>query len=165
MTKQQKVVGFLVWVVLCFGASALGAVASIHAKLFYAQLIRPDWAPPGWIFAPVWTLLFAMMAIAIWRVWSLLPPKQSRLAVGLFICQLAFNALWSWLFFAWQSGGWALVDILLLWGLILSCVVIFWRTSKLAALLLVPYLLWVSFAGVLNYALWQMNPNILALGW
>jgi len=162
MTKHQKILALLGWILTCFGTSAIGAAGSLQAKSFHAGLTQPDWAPPGWLFGPVWTILFAMMAIAIWRVCSIATRNESRIATLLFLAQLALNALWSWLFFAWQSGSWAFVNIILLWGLIVSCIVFFWRTSKLGSLLLVPYLCWVSFAAMLNYSLWQMNTNLLS---
>lgn len=160
-TATQQSLGLLVWLLLCFGTSALGAAASLQAGAFYGGLIQPDWAPPAGLFGPVWTLLFVMMALAVWRIWCLAPRPGARLALALFVSQLIANALWSWLFFAWQSGGGALANILVLWGLILACLVTFWRVSQPAALLLLPYLGWVSFAALLNYRLWQLNPQLL----
>ncbi|MCX7554948.1 tryptophan-rich sensory protein [Marinicella sp. S1101] len=161
MTKQQQILGLLAWIVLCFAASAIGAVASIKAQSFYVNLIRPDWAPPGWLFGPVWTVLYALMAIAAWLVWRQGGFKRHPKALSLFLLQLGLNALWSWLFFAWMMGFWSFVNILALWLLILLTLLSFFRIKKLSGLLLVPYLLWVSFAAVLNLAMWQLNPSIL----
>jgi benzodiazapine receptor len=111
--------------------------------------------------SPVWTVLYAMMAVAAWLVWRNGGIQANRNALSLFLIQLAVNAIWSWLFFAWKLGAWAFADIVLLWVLIIATLVSFWRVSKLAGALLVPYLLWVTFAGVLNHALWQLNPQIL----
>jgi tryptophan-rich sensory protein len=147
------------WLAASFVAAALGAVATRQAPEFYAQLVRPDWAPPGWLFGPVWTLLYAMMAIAAWRVWR---KAGFGTALYLFLAQLALNALWSWLFFAWRLGGAAFGEILLLWLLIAATVAAFFRIDRLAAALLVPYLLWVSFACALTYAVWRANPQLLA---
>jgi tryptophan-rich sensory protein len=153
--------GLIGWFIASFAISAVGAIASIEARNFYAGLVQPEWAPPGWVFGPVWTLLFALMAIAAWLVWRKGGFHAHRIALSLFIIQLLFNALWSWLFFAWRLGGPAFADILLLWGLILATLIAFWHVQRLAGILLVPYLLWVSFAAFLNYALWQLNPALL----
>ncbi len=150
------------WLVLCFAASALGAAASINAKDFYKELVSPSWAPPGWLFGPVWTVLFACMAVAVWLVWrSAADRKSKQVALGLFMAQLAANTLWSWLFFAWQRGGVAFAEIVLMWVLIACTLVAFWRIKPLAGALLVPYLLWVSFAVVLNWVLWRGNLGLL----
>jgi tryptophan-rich sensory protein len=137
----------------------VGAVASVDAASFYAQLSKPSWAPPARVFGPVWSVLYALMGVAAWLVWR--SPGSKRLALGLFGAQLAVNALWSWLFFAWHRGALAAVDVLALVALIVATIVAFWRTSRLAALLLVPYLVWVSFASVLTWAVWRSNPDLL----
>ena len=161
LTRQQQIIGLIGWFLVSFAVSAIGAIASIEARTFYAELVQPDWAPPGWLLGPVWTTLFALMAIAAWLVWRQGGFRANRLALTLFLVQLVFNALWSWLFFAWQLGGAAFADILLLWALILATLLAFWRVRPLAGVLLVPYLLWVSFAAFLNYAIWQLNPVLL----
>jgi benzodiazapine receptor len=161
LSKQKQFIGLAVWLLLSFAASAIGAIASIQAKAFYGQLIQPSWAPPPTIFGPVWTVLFALMGIAAWLVWRSEGFRRNRQALALFLIQLFFNALWSWLFFAWKLGALAFADILLLWLLITTTLVLFWRIRPLAGALLIPYLLWVSFAAALNYALWQLNPQIL----
>lgn len=162
LPRPHPFLGFLAWLALCVATSSLGALASINARSFYAGLIRPDWAPPGWVFGPVWSALFLAMALAAWLVWRVPQdsPARSR-ALRWFVIQLAANALWSWLFFAWHLGGAAFVEVLLLWLLIASTLLAFWRVQRLAALLLLPYLLWVSFAAVLNYTVWQLNPELL----
>ena len=160
-SSVRQVAGLSIALALCFGTAFLGAMASIKAPTFYAQLARPDWAPPAWLFGPVWTTLFIMMAIASWLVWRRGGLAAQRTPLVLFLAQLVFNALWSWLFFAWQLGGLALGDIIVMWLLIAACIVTFWRTSTLAGALLVPYIAWVSFAGFLNFTLWQLNPQIL----
>ena len=158
---RQQIFGLLVALVVVFIAAALGALASVQAGAFYAGLQRPNWAPPGWLFGPVWTLLYTMMGTAAWLVWRRVGLQAARKALGVFLLQLIFNALWSWLFFAWSLGAWAFVDILLLLGLIAANVILFWRIRMAAGLLLIPYGLWVSFAAVLNFAVWQLNPQIL----
>lgn len=159
-TKQQ-IIGLFAWLVLCFGASAIGAVASIQARAFYVELNQPDWAPPGWLFGPVWTALYAMMAVAAWLIWRQGGLKFHRVALSLFVLQLILNALWSWLFFAWQMGAASLFNIIVLWCLILATILYFKRSSYWAAALLAPYLLWVGFATALNHAMWQLNPQVL----
>lgn len=160
-SKQKQILGLIGWLVISFAASAVGAVASIQAKSFYSQLAQPTWAPPSWLFGPVWTLLYAMMAIAAWLVWRSGGFRTNRIALSLFFAQLLSNALWSWLFFAWHQGALAFADIIILWVLILATLVSFWRVRPLAGALLIPYLLWVSFALALNYSVWQLNPQIL----
>ncbi|MBM0105278.1 tryptophan-rich sensory protein [Steroidobacter sp. S1-65] len=161
LSKQQQVVGFLVWLAICFAAAAIGSVASVRAGSFYLSLERPFWAPPASVFGPVWTFLYASMAVAAWLVWREGGFRYARTAFTVFLVQLALNALWSWLFFAWRLGGPAFVDILLLWLLIVATLIAFWRIRPLAGALLIPYLLWVSFAAALNYSVWQLNPQLL----
>jgi len=161
LSMQKQILGLVGWLVLSFAASAVGAVASIQAESFYAQLAQPVWAPPPWVFGPVWTVLYALMGIAAWLVWRSGGFRANRQALALFLLQLAFNAVWSWLFFAWHLGVLSLADILVLWILIVATLVSFWRVRPLAGALLIPYLLWVSFAAALNYSLWQLNPQVL----
>lgn len=140
--------------------AAIGSAASLQAGPFYTQLARPDWAPPSFVFGPVWTVLYALMGIAAWLVWRDAGFRAAKTALTLFLVQLALNALWSWLFFVWHRGGLAFADILLLWALIIGTLIAFWRIRPLAGALLVPYLMWVSFASALNYSVWQLNPEI-----
>ena len=160
-SKHRQILGLIGWLIVCFATSAVGAVASIQAKSFYSQLAQPEWAPPPSLFGPVWTVLYALMAIAAWLVWRSGGFRINRIALSLFLVQLAPNALWSWLFFAWHHGAFAFADIVLLWILIVATLVSFWRVRPLAGTLLIPYLLWVSFAAVLNYSVWQLNPHVL----
>jgi benzodiazapine receptor len=160
-SKQKQILGLIGWLVTSFAASAVGAVASIQAKSFYSQLAQPTWAPPASLFGPVWTVLYALMAIAAWLVWRSGGFHANRIALSFFLGQLALNALWSWLFFAWHLGALAFADIVLLWVLIVATLVSFWRVRPLAGALLIPYLLWVGFAAVLNYSVWQLNPQVL----
>ena len=160
-SRQTEFIGIIGWLAVSFAASAVGAVASIQAKSFYGQLVQPNWAPPPEAFGPVWTTLFALMGIAAWLVWRSGGFRQNRFALILFLSQLSINALWSWLFFAWNKGALAFIDVLVLWMLILITLVCFWRVRPLAGMLLIPYLAWVSFATALNYSLWQLNPKLL----
>ncbi len=153
--------GLVGWLVLCYVVAGLGARASIQAATFYAGLVRPAWAPPGWLFGPVWTALYGMMAVAAWLVWRRGGWHASPRALGLFVLQLGLNGLWSWLFFAWHQGAWAFADITALWLTLACTIAAFGKQQRLAGWLLVPYLLWVSFALALNYAVWQLNPGML----
>jgi benzodiazapine receptor len=157
----KQILGLAGWIVITFVAAAIAGLASINAGLFYRQLTLPEWAPPATVFGPVWTVLYAMMAIAAWLVWRAGGFSASRGALSLFLIQLAVNALWSWLFFAWHRGGLAFADIVVLWILLLATIVAFWRIRPLAGALLIPYLLWVIFAAVLNFSVWQLNPQSL----
>ena len=158
----HQAAGLLGWLALAFATAAIGAVASVNAGSFYAELDRPPWAPPGWLFGPVWSALYTLMGIAAWLVWRQRGLGDGRSALLLFIAQLAANALWSWLFFAWRLGAMAFVEVVLLWCLILATVIAFKRISALAAGLLLPYLAWVSFASVLTFSIWQRNPGLLS---
>ena len=103
-----------------------------------------------------------MMGIAAWLVWRARESGPVRTALCLFLLQLVFNSLWSWLFFEWRQGGLAFLDIVLLWSLVVVTLILFWRIRPLAGALLMPYLLWVGFAAALNYSVWQLNPSVLA---
>lgn len=158
---KQQMPGLLGWLLVTAVAAAIGAAASIQAGSFYAGLVRPEWAPPAQLFSPVWTALYLLMALAAWLVWRVGGWRAARVALSLYLLQLALNALWSWLFFGWRLGGWAFADIVLLWLLIVATLVAFWRIRPLAGALLLPYLAWVSFAAFLNYTVWQLNPQML----
>ncbi|MFO6421304.1 TspO/MBR family protein [Hylemonella sp. W303a] len=158
---SAQILGLLAWLALAFTAAAVGAVASVEAGSFYRQLLRPAWAPPASAFGPVWTVLYLMMGVAAWLVWRERGAPRLGLALGVFVAQLTVNALWSWLFFVWHLGAWAFADALLLFGLIAMTMGLFWRVHRLAALLLLPYLAWVTFASALTWSVWLNNPALL----
>jgi benzodiazapine receptor len=147
-------VGILFWVALSFAAAWVGSRFSPGD--WYVHLAKPAFNPPAWIFAPVWTLLYLLMGVAAWLVW-----REGGMAAGkalaLFLAQLALNAAWSWLFFGLHHIGWALVDLVALWLAIGATLLAFWAHRPLAGLLMVPYLLWVSFAALLNVQIWRLN--------
>lgn len=147
------------WLALTFAAGALGAIASVDAAAFYAQLARPSWAPPASVFGPVWSALYASMGVAAWLVWREAQP--ARAALTLYVVQLAVNALWSWLFFAWHLGAYAFADVILLLALIAATALAFRRSSRIAAILLAPYFAWVAFAALLTWVVWQSNRALL----
>ena len=158
MTQSSTWIGLVVAIVICFAAAGLGGlVTAPRIPNWYADLAKPTWTPPGWIFGPVWSILYLMMAIAAWLVWRQEGLAGARLPLALFAIQLALNSLWSVLFFGLQNPGAAAVDIVLLWVAIVATLVAFWNRSPWAGGLLVPYLVWVSFAAVLNVAIWRMN--------
>jgi translocator protein len=157
----RQVIALMGWIALTGAAALIGAVASIDAGAFYAQLARPAWAPPASVFGPVWTVLYVLMAVAAWLVWREAGSAGRAGALTLYVGQLILNALWSVLFFGQHLGLLAFIDILVLLALIVATSIAFWRVRKISAALLVPYLIWVSFASILNYAVWQLNPGLL----
>jgi translocator protein len=162
MPARNQIVGLAAWLAVTFLAAAVGAAASIDAGEFYRQLARPEWAPPAAVFGPAWSVLYALMGIAAWLVWRTRGFANARTALVLYLVQLGFNALWTWLFFAWQLGALAFAEIVVLWVLIVATIVAFWRVRPLAGALLLPYLLWVSFAAALSFSIWQMNPEVMS---
>ncbi|MBC7941032.1 MAG: tryptophan-rich sensory protein [Chitinophagaceae bacterium] len=153
--------GLAGWLLASFVTGAIGSVASINATGFYGQLVQPSWAPPAWLFGPVWSVLFLLMGVSAWLVWRRHGFAGAAAALKLYAAQLVANALWTWLFFAWRQGAPALAEIAVLWLLIAATIVAFWRLHRAAALLLLPYLAWVSFAAALNLSLWRLNPSAL----
>ncbi len=149
------------WLLASFITAALAGLASINAAGFYGPHVQPAWAPPAWLFGPAWSVLFVLMGISAWLVWRKHGFAGAGAALKLYGAQLVANALWTWLFFAWRQGAMALAEVALLWLLIAATMVLFWRLHRLAALLLVPYLAWVSFAAALNFTLWRLNPVLL----
>jgi len=157
----KNILGLFGWLILCFSASFIGALGSMNAPTFYGHLDQPSWAPEPWLFGPVWTVLYTMMAISVWQIWRKGTLSENKWPLFVFIIQLILNALWSWVFFAWQLGGLAFAEIVLLGGGIVLTMSVFWKKDCIASILLLPYLLWVCFAALLNFTLWQMNPTIL----
>lgn len=157
-TIPTQLLGLLAFLLITAVAAGAGAVASIEARTYYMQLTQPAWAPPASVFGPVWTALYLLMGIAAWLVWRVSDWRAVRGTLTLYVVQLVFNALWTWLFFAWHRGAMAFAEILLLWVLIVMTLVRFWRVRSAAAWMLAPYLLWVSFAAALNFAVWRLNP-------
>lgn len=143
------------WLLVCFAAAAMGGL--FLPGDWYATLKKPSWNPPGWIFGPVWTTLYAMMAVAAWLVWKRGGFAAQRRPLTIFLVQLALNALWTPLFFGLHWTGAAFAEILLLWLMIAATVAAFHSINRTAAWLLAPYLLWVSFAAGLNFTLWRLN--------
>lgn len=158
VTRQFLALG--AWLAISFAAAAVGAAASVDSADFYRTLQRPAWAPPSSWFGPVWSVLYFLMGLAAWLVWRTAGFQRACGPLTLFLVQLAFNALWTWLFFAWRQGALAFAEILLLWILILGTLIGFWRIRPLAGALMVPYLVWVTYAAALTYAIWQGNAGL-----
>jgi len=154
----------IISVVLSEAAGVVGALFTTPAiqSGWHATLVKPTLNPPAWVFGPVWTILYALMGVALWLVWINVGTNQKtqQRAFIFFFAQLALNALWSVIFFDWHFVGGAFQEMLVLWVLILLTIVYFAKISKPAAWLLAPYILWVSFALFLNYSIWQLNPSI-----
>jgi len=143
---------------LCFAVAGLGGYwTGLGLGPWYDGLRKPSWTPPNWVFGPVWTALYASMAMTAWLVWRRRGTHRVAFPLGLFGLQLALNLAWSGLFFALRRPGPAFGEILLLWAAILATLLSFGRVSRWAALLMVPYLAWVSYAAALNFALWRLN--------
>ena len=154
------------WVALSATAGAVGGFASRNAGAFYGALAKPEWAPPGWLFAPVWSALYVLMGIAAWLVWRARPATSAerisrQRGLALFVGQLVLNAMWTWLFFAWRQGAMAFAEIVLLWIAVVITMWYFGRVRRPAAWCLVPYVGWVGFATALTWAVWQLNPGQL----
>ncbi len=153
-----QAVAVLGFVVVCFAAAAVGgSLTASSVGGWYQTLAKPALNPPDWVFGPVWTTLYAMMAVAAWLVWRRGGWRAQRGPLVLFFIHLAINVAWSGVFFGLQSPGGGLAVIVLLWLAIVATAAVFWRQSRAAALLLMPYLVWVSFASYLNFAIWRLN--------
>lgn len=157
--KSKSLVACVSAIGLSLGAGAVGSLFTVSAiPTWYAALNKPVLSPPNWIFGPVWTMLYVLMGVAAFLIWQKgSAKKEVRLALLIFVLQLVLNALWSIIFFGWHKPGLAFLEIVLLWASILWTIGLFHKVSRTAALLLVPYLLWVSFASYLNYAIWSLN--------
>lgn len=158
-TKTTDKVGWAAlagFILAAFLAGAIGSAATVaNVRTWYPQLAKPTWNPPSWVFAPVWTTLYVLMGVAIWRAGR--TAAAARPLIAAYFAQLALNALWSVLFFGLKQPGWALGDIVLLWGILAWMQIGLWRADRWAGFLWVPYVLWVSFAAALNLAIVRLN--------
>ena len=150
--------GLAIAVLACFATAGAGALFTNQGLIeWYPGLRKPSWNPPNWVFGPVWSVLYFCMAVAAWLVWRQGGFWQSQMPLTLFAMQLVLNVLWSCIFFGLQNPGLAFIEVLLLWATIAATMVAFWLRSRLAGILFVPYLAWVSFASVLNFMIWRLN--------
>ena len=155
MSPIKQTTAFVVILLICFAAAGLGSVATTpNIPTWYATLAKPAWNPPNWLFGPVWTVLYICMAVAAWLIWR---QDGVRGPLTLFAVQLVLNAAWSWLFFWFHMPGAAFIEILTLLVAIAATTIAFWPRSKAAGILMLPYLGWVAFASVLNFAIWRLN--------
>lgn len=157
-TRFQRYAALTVLTAITFAAAGIGGwVTSTSVNDWYPSLAKPAWNPPDWLFGPVWTILYLLMATAAWLVWLRSPRPIAVTAMTLYGVQLALNVGWSMLFFGFRSPALALLEIGVLWAAIAAMTLLFWRQSRLAAILLFPYLGWTGFAAILNFTLWRMN--------
>jgi tryptophan-rich sensory protein len=148
----------VVWLGICSAVAGVsGRFTATEIPGWYRTLVRPRIVPPNWVFGPVWTILYALMAIAAWRVGQAAPSAMRAWGLGLFIVQLGLNFAWSWIFFRRHAIGAALAEVVLLWAAIGATTLVFARVASAAAWLMAPYWAWVSFATVLNAAFWRVN--------
>lgn len=160
----MKINNFFKLIISIVVAELAGIIGSLFTapaiSTWYATLARPTFSPPNWLFAPVWTGLFLLMGIAAFLIWRQgLEKKSVRLALAIFLGQLVLNTLWSIIFFGLHNPGAAFLEIIILWLAILATIISFSKISRGAAYLLIPYILWVSFAGVLNFSIWRLSVN------
>lgn len=156
--RGVDILKLVVSVVLCQFAAFLGSLFTRPAiPTWYQTLNKPFFTPPNWIFSPVWISLYLLMGISLFFVWRRSDHPRFRLALIFFLVQLILNILWSIAFFGFQSPFWGLIDIVFLWIAILLTLLNFYKVSKFAGTLLLPYLVWVSFATILNFSLWVLN--------
>ncbi len=156
-SRTQLSPGLLAWIVVAFLPAATAVF--VDTGPWYDSLNRPAWTPPSWVFGPVWTLLYLLMGIAAWRVWAKygFGDRRARLSLVVFLVHLILNAAWTWLFFGLHMITAAAIEIVVLWAMILALVVLFWKRDRLAGSLLVPYLLWVTYAVTLSIGFAVMN--------
>ena len=158
MSTIRSLAGLGIFAAVVFAVAGLGAlITGPSIPGWYANLKRPSFTPPNWVFGPAWTILYLTIAVAAWLVWRQGGFTAQRSAMALFAVQLALNAAWTPVFFGAHKIGAAFAVIVFLWAAILATLVAFWRVTPLAGVLFVPYQLWVTFAGVLNFALWRLN--------
>ncbi len=159
MSKRIKVFKLIISILICQGAGAIGSLFTSPAiSAWYTTIQKPSFNPPNWIFAPVWILLFLLMGISLYLIWSKgFYNKETKIAIFIFFVQLILNILWSIIFFALQSPLYAFIEIIILWFMILLTIITFYRVSKITVYLLLPYIIWVSFALVLNFSILIIN--------
>lgn len=154
-----KILKFLFAIIICFAAAGIGSLLTTPSiPTWYAGLAKPFFNPPNWIFGPVWTILYLLMAVSLYLILSKgIKDKDAKRAMILFFIQIFLNVAWSFLFFFMHNPMFALLDIIVLWMAIFFTILQFEKVNKLAAYLFIPYLLWVSFASILNFSIWQLN--------
>jgi benzodiazapine receptor len=156
--RTPPVIPFLLCQTVCFSAGFIGSQATIRAlQGWYPTLSKPSFTPPGWLFAPVWTVLYFLMGLALFQVWRSEPSRARTWGLWLFAFQLLLNGLWSWIFFGWYKLQLAFFEIVILDFVVLATILVFRRIKGSSAGLLIPYLAWLCFATALNFSIWRMN--------
>jgi translocator protein len=154
----KKLIAIIICIAIPLAVGGISGIApSGSENQWYESLEKPAFNPPDWLFGPVWTILYILMGVSLFLIWKSPPSPTRNLALIVFGIQLVLNAAWSFIFFYFQQPGWALADIILLWGFILAMIIVFSKIHRIAAYLQVPYLLWVTFAVVLNASIWWLN--------
>lgn len=153
--EHEALSSLIPFVLACAAAAASGIF--FRPGIWYRQLVKPAWCPPNWLFGPVWLMIYLTIAFAGWLVWLEEPAAQRNVALGVYGLQLLLNAAWSAVFFGLRRPGLAFIEILGLWASIAVTIALFNQVDEIAAYLLTPYLLWVSFAAALNFRIWQLN--------
>ena len=155
--KISNLMKLIISILICQIAGGIGAIVTYPSiKGWYESLQKPSFNPPNWIFGPVWTLLYVLMGISLFLIWKN-NEKDNKSAISIFIVQLILNVVWSCLFFGLHSPFLAFLEITILWFFILFTIYKFWRIDKISSLLLVPYILWVTFASFPNFYIWKLN--------
>lgn len=158
MSRLKVILGLAFFIFVSELAGIIGSVFTMPAiPGWYAGILQSSLTPPAWVFAPVWTTLYALMGVAAFLIWSRSSGRARIVALSIFAAQLVLNTLWSIIFFGWQNSGLAFLEIILLWLAIAWTIFVFARISRPAAYLLLPYILWVSFAAYLNFIIWRLN--------
>jgi len=156
---MNKIIKLLLSIFFCQSAGIIGSFFTAPSITeWYSSLQKPAFALPNWIFAPVWISLFFLMGISLYLIWEKgFNEKEVRVAISIFLIHLVLNILWSFLFFGLQSPLYGFIEIVILWLIILLTIIVFYKISKRAALLLIPYICWVSIAATLNFFIWRLN--------
>jgi len=158
VSKLKQIAGLTASLLLIFSVAAIGRVfTNLSVHDWYPTLIKPSWTPQGTTIGLIWTILYVTMAVAAWLVWRRGGIVTNKLPLGIYLVQIVLNVIWSAIFFGVRNPGLALLEIVVLWIMILTTLVTFWRVSKFAGALMVPYLTWVAFALVLNLWIWRLN--------
>lgn len=156
--RTRDIYGLIGFLALCLSVAAIGGmVTQTSVRDWYQQIPKPAFTPPDWVFAPTWTLLYVLMALAAWIVWRRRDRPSIKLPMAAFGSQLLLNLAWSFIFFGTKSVGWALIEIVFLWAAIATTLVLFWRVNRIAGWLFVPYLSWVSYAVALNASIYMLS--------
>ncbi|MEA2020393.1 MAG: TspO/MBR family protein [Patescibacteria group bacterium] len=155
---MSNIIKFFTSLLITLSAGGIGSIFTTPAiPTWYETLKKPKFNPPGWVFGPAWTILYILISISFHLIWSTVGFEKNKKVLVIFVIQLVLNALWSIIFFGLQNPALAFIEIVILWVAILLTLLNFYKLDRTAGLLLVPYLLWVTFAALLNFSIWQLN--------